>query len=309
MIRKIGVGEIGVIVVMFTPKEADIENVINIAESYEGVIVDNSSKRNFDTDCVGMMKYIYLGENTGIANAQNVGLIYLNRFGKINYFLFLDQDSRIDNNYPLLMVSEYVKIKRRVPKLALLGPTVVEIDTQQEYRSMFHSFSTSCDGFEQRRDVISSGSIVEKCVIEDVGLMLLTLFIDFVDYEWCWRAEASGYVVGITKNVRISHKVGESDISIGHYKVQIWSPIRYFYQFRNHLLLCTLSYVPLQWKIVTSIKHFIRLLYFPLFVSRGGKSWKNMWRGIFAFTKHRKKFMEEIVQYRNTRKCYENGYM
>ena len=244
-----------------------------------------------------MMKYVFLGENTGIANAQNVGLRYLRMFDELNYVLFFDQDSRVDKDYPLSMVVEYEKIKTRVTNLGLLGPAVVEIGTQQEYSSIFHTYPVADDGFEKRRDVISSGSIVERCVMEDVGLMLSTLFIDFVDYEWCWRAEAKGYVVGVTRNVCIKHKVGVSGINIWRYKVQIWSPFRYFYQFRNHLWLCALPYVPFQWKVAVGIKHLMRLFYFPLVVSNGWKCWKNMLRGIFAFQTHYRDFKVEIKHY------------
>ncbi|MBM6674335.1 hypothetical protein [Marseilla massiliensis] len=297
MVGEMQFDKIGIIIVMFAPKNGDIENVKIIAEYYKGVIVDNSRTRNFDADNVGMMKYVFLGENTGIANAQNVGLRYLGMLEELNYVLFFDQDSRVGKEYPLSMVTEYEKIKKRVTNLGLLGPTVVEIGTQQEYNSIFHTYQVSDDGFEKRRDIISSGSIVECCVIKDVGYMLSTLFIDFVDYEWCWRAEAKGYVVGITRNVCINHKVGVSDMNIWRYKVQIWSPFRYFYQFRNHLWLCALPYVPFQWKVAVSIKHLIRLLYFPLFVPNGWKCWKNMLRGVFAFQKHHKDFKEEVKYY------------
>ena len=52
--------KIGIIIVMFAPKSGDIENVKSIAKYYKGVIVDNSSTRNFDADNVGMMKYVWI---------------------------------------------------------------------------------------------------------------------------------------------------------------------------------------------------------------------------------------------------------
>lgn len=291
------INEIGIIIVMFAPQKEDIENVKSIAKYYKGVIVDNSDTRNFEVDNIGMMEYVFLGKNTGIANAQNVGLRHLAALDEVNYILFFDQDSRFGKEYPLTMVAEYEKIKKSVTNIGLLGPTVVEIDTKQEYSSIFHSFTVSGEGFEQRRDVISSGSIVECGVLEDVGFMLSSLFIDFVDYEWCWRAEAKGYVVGVTRNVCINHKVGVSNLNIWRYKVQIWSPVRYFYQFRNHLWLCALPYVPFQWKVAIGVKHFMRLFYFPLFVSNGWQCWKNMCRGIFSYKKHHRAFINEVRQY------------
>ena len=36
-------------------------------------------------------------------------------------------------------------------------------------------------------------NIINNNIILDVGLMDESLFIDWVDFEWCWRAKSKGY--------------------------------------------------------------------------------------------------------------------
>ena len=43
--------------------------------------------------------------------------------------------------------------------------------------------------------VITSGSFIPLEVINDVGLMLDKLFIDFIDIEWCFRAKRKKYSI------------------------------------------------------------------------------------------------------------------
>ena len=107
------------------------------------------------------------------------------------------------------------------------------------------------------------------------------LFIDYVDFEYCWRAAHKGLISGITTAVNLPHKVGNNDLHFPHgYRVIISAPFRYYYQYRNHLWLCRRGYVPMQWKINTGIKQFLRIFYFPFMVKGWQNIEKNMFKGI-----------------------------
>ncbi len=288
---------IGLLIVMYNPIDSDIANVEAIAQCYKGIVVDNSQERNFATDHIGNMAYVPLYDNTGIANAQNIGLKHLISDQDITHVVFFDQDSRCSHDIPLMMQNEYLRVKAKVKNLALLGPIAVEQDTQEEYKSVVHKSACGEDGFEPRRDIISSGSIVDVDTLRSVGLMLSSLFIDFVDFEWCWRAKHKGYVCGVTHNVKLSHKVGCARLSFGHYKVLVWSPFRYFYQCRNYVWLSTLAYVPVQWKFATAVKYVARFFYLPFAVNNGGRCWMSMLKGLsFAFKGFRG-FRREVDAY------------
>ena len=254
---------IAVIIVLYHPSAEDTDFVTHIKELYHTVVIDNST------------------ENKGIAEAQNQGLRSLLGRNDITHVVFLDQDSRVADDYPLAIAGEFERISQ-TRQLAMLGPSVENIETGQTYKSVIHKDRMSENGFIPRRELISSGGCTTIECLKDIGLNDGSLFIDYVDFEWCWRANSKGYVCGITPNISISHHVGRKTISLFGYLIIISAPGRYFYQFRNYLWLVRRKYVPLQWKIATGIKCAARLIYFPLCIPSGAKCWKNMLKGIHA---------------------------
>ncbi len=273
-------GEIAVVVILFNPSESDIQNVRELSCVYDGIVVDNSETPFTDNSAIGKMRYVCNNSNLGIAEAQNIGIRIILNENKYSHIVFLDQDSRLPISYPQDITSEFCSIEFKYPKLAILGPTVSNNETGEEYKSVIHKYSSDNHGFSQRHHIISSGSCIPTEALKDVGLMNGGMFIDYVDYEWCWRAVSKGYICGITNKLHINHKVGKRELSIGKYKVIISSPFRYFYQYRNYLWLIREKYVPLQWKIATGVKFLSRLVYFPLCVKGGTKCWKYMIKGI-----------------------------
>ena len=274
-----GKHKIAVVVVLFNPSESDIQNVRGLSSAYDGAIIDNSEKPFSELATIGRMRYVCNKRNLGIAEAQNIGIRLILEQDIYSHIVFLDQDSRLPLSYPQDMVSEFCTLKSIYPRLAILGPTVNNKETGEEYKSVIHKYSTDGNGFSQRRHIISSGSCIPAEVLKDVGGMDSSMFIDYVDFEWCWRAEDKGYVCGLTDRIHISHKVGKRELSFGKYKVIVSSPFRYFYQYRNYLWLIRKKYVPLQWKIATGGKFLLRLAYFPWVVKDGMKCWKYMIKG------------------------------
>ena len=268
------------IIVLYHPTSDDVEQVRRLAGQWPGCIVDNSEEPCFGTPEVGRMQYVCNGQNEGIAAAQAVGIRKMKERKDISHLVFLDQDTRIPTDYPQLIADEYERIKTSTKQLALLGPTLRNLRSGEEYRSVVHRDHPTADDFIPRRDVISTGCCIGIDVLNDVGEPEKALFIDYVDFEWCWRAEAKHYVCGITPHITIGHQVGQRELKIGSYRVIISRPGRYYYQYRNYLWLLQRRYVPLQWKVATGIKQLARLVYFPLLVRDGGRCWTYMWRGI-----------------------------
>ena len=112
--------------------------------------------------------------------------------------------------------------------------------------------------------------------------------VDYVDFEWCWRAKAKGFVCGITPQVTMQHRVGRNEIKIFNHHVIVSSPMRYRFTYRNYLWLLRRSYVPRQWKIATGVKFVLRFLYLPFVADNGFAIWKNMCRGIREGLKQKK---------------------
>ncbi len=270
------------VIIFYHPKEDDWAYVAKMGEKYRGYIVDNSEEEHPNPQA-GQLKYICNHQNLGIAEAQNIALREAFRQDDFTHVVFFDQDSRVEMDYPERIAKEYESVKHDFPNLAIIGPTVKNMATGEKYHSVIHTDHFATDYFIPRREVISSGSCIDRDSLESVGLNDSKLFIDYVDFEWCWRAESKGYLCGITNNVTISHQVGKDELHFpGGYRVILSAPFRYFYQYRNYIWLSQRKYVPLQWKLATGIKFVVRLLYFPIFVKEGRKRFSYMLQGIKA---------------------------
>ena len=271
--------KVAVIIVLYNPDTNDIDNVRRIAQYNVGFVVDNSLIPFMDGETIGNMSYICNKANIGIAKAQNIALREILK-GDYEYVVFLDQDTRVVVDYPLQIAMEFSRIDNG--RLAVLGPQVVNAVTGGQYASAIHKYEISENGFSLRKHIISSGSCMSINALKDVGLMWGELFIDYVDFEWCWRAASKGYQCGVTSHLQISHHVGQRELSIGKYKVIISAQQRYFYQYRNFIWLIQKKYVPLQWKCATCVKFLLRIVYFPILVNGGLKYWNNMIKGLKA---------------------------
>lgn len=272
--------KVGVIVVIYNtiPKKIPISH--SETESVL-ILVDNTPGQDLQISNTENLIYIPLGENKGIAEAQNIGIDAAYNSG-CTHVIFFDQDSLIPDEYIDKMLTEYKRISSHNSKLFLLGPTVNNGRTGEEYKSNIHKdYPTNYD-FIPRREIISSGSCVEMTKIKKIGKLDSLLFIDFVDFEWCWRANAKGYQNGITPNISLTHFVGQKEYKFFNQYIIISSDFRYFYQTRNYLWLIRRNYVPKQWKINNGIKRIIYPLTFPFKVRDWFKIYSYILKGFWA---------------------------
>ena len=271
---------VGVVIVVFHPDaRAFDEKLKHLGTAVSIAVVDNTPNQTVSISRENVT-YVPLFDNTGIANAQNEGIRCLEKRG-CTHIVFFDQDSDFTEEFVGRMIEEYKRIEQTHENLFLLGPRVINKTNGEEYLSVVHRDVASDSGFVRRREIISSGSCVSVEKLRLVGVMDASLFIDFVDFEHCWRANAKGYVCGITENVTLPHKVGCRELCFPHgYRVIISAPFRYYYQYRNWLWLCRRRYVPLQWKMSKGVKFFLRLFYFPFCVDWWREIERNMFKGI-----------------------------
>lgn len=248
-------GNIGLVIVLFNPNAANIDNIRRISPSYKGVLVDNSATRNFETDKVGLMTYLPLFDNTGIAHAQNAGAKKLLEDPDIKYLVFFDQDSDFDIDLPARLSGRHAEIARKLEetktgKLAVLGPSIKLKLSGQTNTNPINTKDVMFGSFKPCNVLISSGCCISVDSWKDVGGYDDGLFIDEVDFEWCWRAKSKGYMLGEATDIIMEHNLG-GNYKIFPYKhaiVGLWSPVRYYYIYRNHILMMRRKYLPKEWK-------------------------------------------------------------
>jgi len=268
--------KIAVIIVFYKAEVTDEHLRIAQLDDVKLILVDNTPERECAINLP--IHYIPLKENKGIATAQNVGIGKAVELG-CEYVVFFDQDSTFSFDYIPRVVGEYIRIQRYFPNIGLLGPTVVKAENGQPYKSYLSPSRHHCKVVDV---LISSGTVTSVQVLKEVGMMEDELFIDLVDFEWCWRAKSKGFVSVMTENITLNHKVGQSDKLFLGYPIIISSPIRYYYQYRNYLRMCKRSYVPLRYKIKTGLRKFVELFIVPVLAKDGLSIFKYMLKGIQA---------------------------
>lgn len=233
------------IIVTYNPDVHRVKNLIKSLDEQlcDHYIIDNSPNliNDFSSE-----RYIWLGGNKGIAEAQNKG-ISLALEQKYKFVIFFDQDSSINNNFLTTLLSVMNE-----DEIAISAPVffdekygfeyaITDIDKKGNRKKLYSNgelspFTTSI--------AISSGTMVKSSLFELVGGMDDRLFIDYVDTEWCLRCFNKGVKVNIIPAAKMYHSIGDNSIKIGRYRVPVHSPVRRYYRTRNAIHLLRYKHVP-----------------------------------------------------------------
>lgn len=107
-----------------------------------------------------------------------------------------------------------------------------------------------------------------------------SLFIDFVDLEWCVRARNKGYRVLGVPWLTLAHELGDAPVKVLGRTYPMHSAVRHYYLFRNAVALMLRREMPLTWKSTELVKMPGRLLIYALLPAKGGSHVKFALKGI-----------------------------
>lgn len=240
--------KIGIVAVTYNPNVQEFIKNINLNRNQADfvVVVDNSDETDKSVDLKNAVpKEVYLLQmngNEGIAKAQNTGIEFCIKKG-CKYILELDQDTIIPDYYISTLYSSIQRIRNKKIKIAGIGPVITDKDTGQQYY-----VKTGTEIIEVEK-TISSGFIITAEAFKKVGPKDESLFIDFVDWEWNWRAKTKGFRTFVDSGIEIQHKVGESCDNFYFFRIFTHSPIRLYYKYRNAFILFNKKYTPVMWKV------------------------------------------------------------
>ena len=229
-----------------------------------------------------------LGDNFGIARAQNVGIAHARERGA-EVLVFFDQDSAIDADF----------VPKLVRSLDVRRPGVVGAVYYDEALGFEGaSYKLTPRGYPRQVrtgaarepypvDVrISSGSAATAVTFDVAGLMDEDFFIDYVDIEWCLRVRSKGIPIHVDPGVSMKHSIGNLSVDVGPLKVFIDGPVRTYYRVRNAFLLARKPSVPLLFsaKEIASelVHHFLQLFVADRRAERLGAYLVGIWHGLAA---------------------------
>ncbi len=196
-----------------------------------------------------------LGENRGIAAAQNEGIQQARELGFSHVVLF-DQDSSPATNFVSGLMGAHSRLTAQGANVAAVGP--VFVDTKSGKRSPAIrvgrwglEYTAVDDGIRAPVPtdyLIASGSLIALDVVSAVGPMREELFIDWVDIEWCLRAKGLGFQSYLVPQVMMDHSVGDAVVTVLGRQIDLHSDLRNCYMVRNAAFLLRDSRLPRAWR-------------------------------------------------------------
>lgn len=213
--------------------------------------------------------------NRGLAQAQNAGVALAREIGA-EAVLLMDQDSVPAPDMVAALRAAFVR--RKAARPAAIGPAYDE-----PHRGAGAGLPDTGAAPEMPA-LIASGCLIPIPVFDTVGPFDESLFIDFVDTEWCFRARAAGYRLFAAREARMRHRIGDDTLRLGGRARSVHGPARMYYQTRNLLLLARRPQTPRGWLLRTLPRMLARGLVLSLAVPprirRLRATLRGLWHGL-----------------------------
>ncbi len=222
------------IVILYNPDEQQTFQNISTYSKYldKLYLFDNSKKENaflkenaekFNTKVI----YTHDGENKGIASRLNHATDLAMDDG-FTWLLTMDQDSSFEECGFAKYLEYFANYKKE--DVAVFGVNFLK------------DIFPVTDIPVQVLSTITSGSLVNLNLHKIIGKYNEDLFIDLVDAEYCYRADALNYKIIQFRNIILIHHIGyiQYGRSLKNFKLTprvLHSPIRIYYIVRNSFYL------------------------------------------------------------------------
>jgi rhamnosyltransferase len=193
---------IAAIVTAYHPDERLIAVIDSVLVSCaEIIVVDNTPADESSTsekiDDPGV-RVIRPGRNTGLAVALNTGIRQIS--ADIGAVLFLDQDSVLETEV--------------VPALAahLADPTIgvaTPAPWDAVHDRFYETFSGRHGDLDDRSIAITSGMLIRRSTLDEVGFFREDFFVDYADLEFSLRVRRTGARIVQDKRLKLPHSIGD----------------------------------------------------------------------------------------------------
>jgi len=230
-------------------------------------------------------------ENRGLGWAHNEGLRRALTQGA-DAVLLLDQDSLPRDGMVAALVRALREQRQAGVRVAAVGARYLGSD--RGHSSYFVQFGwlrfrrCFCQPGQSQTEIradmlISSGALFAREALETLGLMDEGLFIDHLDTEWFLRAGAAGWQSFGVCDAVMDHGLGERTVRVwlGRWRyLPVHQPFRYYYVYRNSVLLWRRAYPSARWKQTDMLRLAKMFLVFSLFTGDRRQNLAMMIRGI-----------------------------
>lgn len=281
------------VIVTYRPDPEMLLGVVGATRRQVGglVVVDNSGAGSCVSDVLGdavIEALLLQAENVGLAAAQNAGIAWARSHG-FGHVLMLDQDSHPADGMVKALLNALHGLSPH-GRVAAVGPRFYDarehhdapfvrigFPLNRKLRCHGGSGTVACDF------LISSGTLIPMAVLDAVGNMDASLFIDNVDLEWSFRARSMGYTLHGVCEAVMHHHLGDArrKLPFGMRSIVVHSPLRLYYMMRNRVLLYSMPHTPAIWVAQDVPRLCVKLFLFGVIVGPRLRYLRCMLRGLW----------------------------
>lgn len=218
------------VVILYYPDPDLISRINSYLSHIDRLYVIDNSESPAHLDFLSQkIKYMQDGLNKGIAARLNQAANFAIEEG-YSWMLTMDQDSyfKDDNFINLTRCLDAFTAKNNIAQFGI------------QFQNP-HLQSAKCE-YRETSILITSGSIINLQAFQSIGSFDEALFIDQVDFDFCFRAKIKGYMIIEFTNVFLQHSLGNESMqrsfkSLKKTNRSLHSPIRIYYMTRNYLYM------------------------------------------------------------------------
>lgn len=214
------------------------------------------------------------GCNKGLGAALNVGLAEALKQGCDAVVLF-DQDS---SPQPDFIAALFEGLAAAGPR-AILGPLLVD-DAETPTPVEAVPVATAAPQIDDVTSIATSGMCFRLAGLTPTDRFTEDFFLDFVDFDWCWRLRKKGWRVCKLRSLPMPHRLGLAQRHFLGLTYHVPAPFRHYFQFRDTLKLVMRAYVPTYSRVRLSMILLPKLIVYPFLLDRGLERFSWMLRGI-----------------------------
>lgn len=224
---------------------------------------------------------IHNWKNVGLGPALNVGIDEARRRGARMVVLF-DQDSAPSPEFVRDMFARLDAAVSQYGPKCCVGPTHVDDQARPGEERHDRADPTASADLEQWQAVSclpTSGMVFRLDALHPCDSFADDLFLDLVDFEWCWRLGRTGWRFLRAPDLRMFHRLGEAERRVMGLTFHVPAPYRHYFQVRDTLRLSCRSYVPAYSKLRLLGVLPLKFLIYPFLLDHGFERAKWMWLG------------------------------
>jgi rhamnosyltransferase len=206
------------------------------------------------------------GTNAGVGAALNDGILLAKNLGFEAAFLF-DQDSSPSSEMVCLLVDTFINIRATSQHNICIGPRHIDVRSISEQDSCDECCAKCAGPISEVSCLPTSGMLIGLDGLDQDTMFSRDLFLDFVDFEWCWRIRRAGWKIFKINSAVMRHQLGMREDSLFGFRFSIPMPFRHYFLTRDSLYLLFRPGPPLYDRFRMLVFLFVRFVYFSLFVS------------------------------------------